>query len=207
MCSSDLMAADKIVAQPSTITGSIGVYGGKMVTSDLWKKLGITFDSVQRGEHADMWSTVEPFDEDEWAKFNQWLDRVYVDFTTKAAEGRRMKLERLQELAKGRVWSGLDAKRHGLVDELGGYPTALRLARQAAHLAPDADVEVREYPRPRNAFEEIFEQDRDNSEEEGAHAVRALAALQPLLRALRDAGVLGEEPPPQVLRAPDVAVR
>ena len=200
------MAADKIVAQPSTITGSIGVYGGKMVTSDLWKKLGITFDSVQRGEHADMWSTVEPFDEDEWTKFNQWLDRVYVDFTTKAADGRHMKLERLQELAKGRVWSGLDAKRHGLVDELGGYPTALRLARQAAHLAPDADVEVREYPRPRNAFEEIFAQDRDNSDEEGAGVVRALAKLQPLLRALRDAGVLGEEPP-QALRAPDVSVR
>jgi protease-4 len=200
------MAADKIVAHPGTITGSIGVYGGKMVTSDLWKKLGITFDSVQRGEHADMWSTVEPFDEDEWAKFNLWLDRVYVDFTRKAAEGRKLSLEQLQALAKGRVWSGADAKRLGLVDELGGYPAALRLARRAANLAPDADVEVREYPRPRSAFEELFEQDRDNSEEEGARAVRALRELQPLLRALRDAGLLGEQPP-QVLRAPDVAVR
>ena len=201
------MAADKIVAHPMTITGSIGVFGGKLVTRDLWGKLGITFDQVQRGDHADMWSAVEPFDEDEWQKFNGWLDRVYADFTQKAATGRHLPLARLQELAKGRVWSGVDARRIGLVDELGGYDVALRLAREAAHLGRDAKVEVREYPRPRSPFEEIFGEGRDSSEEEGAQAmVRALVALQPALRALRDAGVLGEQAP-QVLRAPEVNVR
>ncbi|HXT52731.1 MAG TPA: signal peptide peptidase SppA [Thermoanaerobaculia bacterium] len=201
------MAADKIVAHPGTITGSIGVYGGKMVTRDLWGKLGITFDSVQRGAHADMWSGIEPMDEDEWAKFNGWLDRVYADFTKKAADGRHMSLPRLQELAKGRVWSGVDAKQRGLVDELGGYETALRLAKQAAHLAPDAQVEVREYPRPRSPFDEIFDKGRESSEEEGAETLaRAMTALRPALRALRDAGLLGPEAP-QVLRASELSLR
>src|SRR6185503_14051202 len=112
--------------------------------------------------------------------------------TKKAAEGRHLPLARLQELAKGRVWSGVDAKQRGLVDELGGYDTALRLAKQAAHLAPDADVAVREYPRPRNPFDEIFDQGRDSSEEEGAQTLqRVLVTLRPALRALRDAGLLG----------------
>jgi protease IV len=200
------MGADKIVAHPGTITGSIGVYGGKMVTRDLWGKLGITFDSVQRGAHADMWSGLEPMDDGEWAKFNGWLDRVYADFTKKAADGRHMSLARLQELAKGRVWSGVDAKKRGLVDELGGYETALRLAKQAAHLAPDAQVEVREYPRPRNPFDEIFDQGRESSDEEGAQTARVLAALRPALRALREAGLLGQQAP-QVLRAGELSVR
>ena len=118
-----------------------------------------------------------------------------------------MKLERLQELAKGRVWSGVDARRRGLVDELGGYETALRLAKQAAHLAADADVEVREYPRPRNPFAEVFGEDRDSSDEEGARAVmQAVAALRPALRALREAGLLGQGPP-QVLRATELSLR
>jgi protease-4 len=201
------MAADKIVAHPATITGSIGVYGGKMITRDLWGKLGITFDSVQRGEHADMWSGVDAMDDDEWAKFNGWLDRVYDDFTTKAAQGRHLDLAKLRELAKGRVWSGVDAKQRGLVDELGGYETALRLAKQAAHVAPDADVEVREYPRQRNPFEEIFGEGRESSDEEGARAVEKLAAaLRPALRALREAGLLGDDAP-QVLRATELSVR
>jgi protease IV len=200
------MAADKIVAHPATITGSIGVYGGKMITRDLWGKLGITFDSVQRGEHADMWSGVDAMDDDEWAKFNGWLDRVYDDFTTKAAQGRHLDLAKLRELAKGRVWSGVDAKQRGLVDELGGYETALRLAKQAAHLAPDADVEVREYPRQRNPFEEIFGEGRESSDEEGARVESLAAALRPALRALREAGLLGQEAP-QVLRAGELSLR
>jgi len=211
--------ADKIVAHPSTITGSIGVLGGKFITAEMWKKLGITFDSVQRGDHAEMWSGLEPFDPDEWAKFNGWLDRVYADFTQKVAEGRKLPLERVQELAKGRVWSGVDAKRLGLVDELGGWTTALRLAREAAGIPADADVSLREFPRARGPFEELFEERPDSSEDEGAtarvdlarvveamRALRALEALSPLLEQLDQAGLLGE-PAPQTLRAPEVRVR
>ena len=89
-------SADEIWAHPATITGSIGVYGGKMVTRDLWAKLGITFDSVQRGAHADMWSGIEPMDEDEWAKFNGWLDRVYDDLIL--APGARTLVRTLKRL-------------------------------------------------------------------------------------------------------------
>jgi protease-4 len=211
--------ADKIVAHPSTITGSIGVLGGKFITEEMWGKLGITFDSVQRGEHAEMWSTTEPFDPDEWTKFNAWLDRVYADFTQKVAEGRGVPLERVRELAKGRVWSGVDAKRLGLVDELGGWPTALRLAREAARLDPDARVRLREYPRRRGPLEELFEEKPDSSDEEGAQAelglastlralraLHALRALEPALERLHEAGVLGERPP-ETLRMQEVTVR
>jgi protease IV len=199
------MGADKIVAHPGTITGSIGVFGGKLVTKELWEKLGVSFDAVQRGAHADMWSAVKPFDEDEWATFNGWLDRVYDDFTKKAADGRHLPVERLREIAKGRVWSGVDAKRLGLVDELGGYETAFALARKAAHIAPGASIEVREYPRPRNAFAELFESDRNNSRDQGTDAmVRVLVQLRPVLRALHEAGL---EPETQVLRAPEISVR
>jgi protease IV len=210
--------ADKIVAQPSTLTGSIGVLGGKFVTTEMWKKLGISFDSVQRGEHAEMWSTTEPFDPDEWAKFNAWLDRVYTDFTGKVAAGRKLPIETVREIARGRVWSGVDAKRLGLVDELGGWSTALRLAREAAKIDPDATVQLREYPRARGPFEEIFAEDPDSSEDEGAQseagvtsvlrglrALRALRALAPALRALEEAGLVGE-PRPHTLRMPDVEV-
>jgi protease-4 len=201
------MAADKIVAHPSTITGSIGVYGGKMVTRELWGKLGISFDSVRRGDHADMWSSIETFDEDEWIKFNAWLDRVYADFTTKVAQGRKLRPERVQELARGRVWSGVDALRLGLVDALGGYDAALRLAKQEAGIAPGAKVEIREYPRSKGAFEEIFGESEENSESQASDAaLRALEALRPGLRALRDAGVLGQRPP-QVLRATELTLR
>jgi protease-4 len=203
------MGADKIVAHPSTLTGSIGVFGGKMITKDLWPKLGLSFDSVERGAHADMWSSLRPMDPDEWAKFNGWLDRVYADFTGKAAQARHMPLAQLQAIARGRVWSGVDAQRLGLVDALGGYATALELARQAAHLPKGAPVELRDYPRPKGPFD--FLNDRgESSDEEGTDAAHALAGalvrLQPALRALRDAGVLGD-PPPQVLRAPELQVR
>ncbi len=201
------MAANKIVAHPSTITGSIGVFGGKMVSGDLLEKLGISVDSVQRGAHAGMWSGVEPFDADEWQKLNSWLDRVYADFTEKAARGRHLSLAQVQAIARGRVWSGVDAKRLGLVDALGGYDVAIALAKEAAHLAPDADVAIREYPRRRGFLEELFGEGSESSEEQGTEAaLRALVALRPALRMLRDTGLLGE-PAPQVLRAPELTVR
>jgi len=172
---------------------------------------------VQRGAHADMWSSVKPFDPDEWTRFNGWLDRVYADFTTKAAQGRHQPLQRLQEIARGRVWSGVDAQRLGLVDALGGYDEALRLCRQAAHLKPDAPIVLREYPRPKSAWQGIFADQGENSNDEGtageaeagAATVRAalevVERMQPALRALRAAGVFGP-PPQEVLRAPDVTV-
>ena len=139
------MAADAIVAQPGTITGSIGVLSGKPVTSSLLERVGITTDSVTVGAHADMFSTTRPFSEDEWAKINSWLDRIYADFTGKVAMGRNMTQEQVHEIARGRVWTGADAAGIGLVDQLGGLDDAIALARRKAGL-PDS-APVRGYPR------------------------------------------------------------
>jgi protease-4 len=141
------VAANTIVAQPGTLTGSIGVLGGKPVTRSLLERAGVTPDSVTDGAHADMFSASRPFSEEEWAKVNAWLDRIYDDFTHKVADGRDMPVERVHEIAKGRVWTGADAADKGLVDQLGGLDTAVALARRASGLADSAPL--RSYPRTR----------------------------------------------------------
>ncbi len=141
------MAADTIVAQPGTLTGSIGVFGGKAVVSDLLGKVGISQDGVAAGEHARMFTPARRFDDTEWERVNTWLDRIYDDFTTKAAQGRDLSRERVHELARGRVWTGADARERGLVDELGGIEQAIEMARSRAGIPQGADVEVRHYPR------------------------------------------------------------
>jgi protease-4 len=138
------MAADAIVAEPGTLTGSIGVLGGKAVTTGLMDRLGIGYDAVAEGRHARMLSPRAPFSEDEWRRLEEWLDRVYDDFVGKVAAGRKLDRERAHELARGRVWTGADAAERGLVDELGGLSRAVELARQQAELPPDA--ELRRWP-------------------------------------------------------------
>jgi protease-4 len=124
------MAADVIVAQPGTITGSIGVIMGKPVLEQAYERAGITTDSVTVGAGATMFNPAHPFTQDEWDRINTWLDAIYNDFTHKAAEGRRMPVERMHELARGRVWTGADAAANGLVDELGGMAAAAAIARR-----------------------------------------------------------------------------
>jgi protease-4 len=141
------MAADAIVAQPGTITGSIGVLTVKPVTRGLLERAGITSDSVSEGAHAEMFDTTRPFTDEEWALVNGWLDHIYADFTGKVAAGRRMTAERVHELARGRVWSGADALENGLVDELGGLERAAALARRRSGLP--ASAPLRPFPRMR----------------------------------------------------------
>ncbi|MFG1999151.1 signal peptide peptidase SppA [Spirillospora sp. NPDC048911] len=138
------MAADTIVAQPGTITGSIGVVVGKAVVNGLLDRIGVGLGTVAEGEHARMLSATKDFSESEWERINASLDQIYDDFTRKVAEGRGLSRERVHELARGRVWTGADAKEHGLVDELGGLDLALELARKKGGLA--ADAPVRPYP-------------------------------------------------------------
>jgi protease-4 len=139
------MAADVIVAQPGTLTGSIGVITGKPVFEEALGRAGITTDSVAEGARATMFAPTHPFTEDEWERINAWLDVIYRDFTEKAAEGRRMPVERMHDLARGRVWTGADAAANGLVDELGGLQAAAEIARRRAGLPAGAPVRV--YPR------------------------------------------------------------
>jgi protease IV len=139
------MAADVIVAQPGTVTGSIGVITAKPVLGDLLGRAGVTTDSVAEGAHSEMFKTTRPFTEDEWALVNSWLDHIYDDFTGKVAAGRRMTAQRVHELARGRVWTGADALEGGLVDELGGMDRALAVARRRAGLSATAPARI--YPR------------------------------------------------------------
>jgi protease IV len=139
------MAADVIVAQPGTLTGSIGVILGKPVIEQLLDRAGVVVDTAGPSSRSRMFAPTHPFSEDEWNQINVWLDAIYQDFTAKVATGRRMTPERVHELARGRVWTGADAAANGLVDELGGLHTAAAIARTRAGLPPDAPL--RAYPR------------------------------------------------------------
>ena len=139
------MAADTIVAQPGTITGSIGVISAKPVLGQALDRAGVSTDSVTEGAHADMFTTSRPYSDEEWEKINSWLDRIYADFTGKVADGRGLSQDQVHEIARGRVWTGADAAGIGLVDELGGLETALAAARQKASL-PESSA-VRLFPR------------------------------------------------------------
>ena len=133
--------ADVIVAQPSTITGSIGVVGGKMVINDLLEqRLGLTTGAVEHGGSARMFSARRGFTEDERVRLGEMLDRIYRDFVQKVADGRGMGYDDVHAIARGRIWSGADAARNGLVDTLGGLRDAADIARQRGGLAPDAPV-------------------------------------------------------------------
>jgi protease-4 len=141
------MGADVIVAEPATMTGSIGVVSGKQVVDGLVNRLGIGHEGVTGGQHGLMFSPFQEFSADEWERLNAWLDRIYDDFTTKVAAGRGLSADRVHQIARGRVWTGADAKERGLVDELGGLGAAMEVARERAGLPPSAQPELRVYPR------------------------------------------------------------
>src|SRR3954452_8761310 len=132
--------ADEILAEPGTLTGSIGVLGGKAVVTGLTDRLGLRYDAVQRGAHARASSPHVPYDDSTRQRLEEMLDKVYDDFTERVAEGRRMPREAVHEVARGRVWTGADAARNGLVDTLGGLRDAVRIARLRAGLPDDAPV-------------------------------------------------------------------
>jgi protease IV len=133
-------SADHIVATPATLTGSIGVVGGKPVTTGLTERIGLGYGAVHRGAHALMYSRHQPFSESEQERLDAWLDRIYADFTGKVADGRGMTVEAVHEVAKGRVWTGADAVGIGLVDSLGGFRDAVAIARERAGLPADAPL-------------------------------------------------------------------
>ncbi len=140
------MGADRIVASPGTVTGSIGVVYGKLVARGLFERVGITTDEVHRGDNALLMSTFRPFTEDQRAKNDAFLDRVYATFVDRVADGRGLDRAHVHEVARGRVWTGTDALARGLVDELGGYRQALAAARSLAGIAADAPVKLEELP-------------------------------------------------------------
>jgi protease-4 len=201
------MAADKIVAQPGTITASIGVLGGKVLSAGFWDKIGLSWDEVHNGANATMFTGVQDYTPAEWQRFEAWLDRVYEDFTSKVADGRKLPKEKVLEIAKGRIWSGEDAKGLGLVDELGGFDTALNLAKKSANIAEREEVKIVVFPHKKTLIESILQREGpDNSEKDatGAAAVMSqmLRVVQPVAREMHALGVDANEPGDDVLLMP-----
>ncbi|RKG76341.1 signal peptide peptidase SppA [Corallococcus exercitus] len=210
------MAGDKIVAQPGTLTGSIGVYNGKFVTSELWAKLGVNFDTIAFGKNATFSSSDQEFTPEQRTQLESELDAIYLDFTSRAAQARNMPLEKLQSVARGRVWTGEDALERGLVDALGGYAKALELAKEAAKLEKDAPVRIVVFPRPRPTGQVLSEllgkHDADNSDDEaaGSQAVMSSQVLEQVRAVYRvgaKLGLMGQGAEGRMLYAPVPEVR
>jgi protease-4 len=194
--------ADRIIAQPGTITGSIGVVRLKLLTRDFWKMLGITYGEVETARNASMWSSLADFSPEQETKFNAWLDHVYSDFTAKVAAARRLPIERVREIAKGRVWTGEQALELGLIDDLGGWHTSIAAARSAAGLKVDAPVKLVDFPKKQSLLEKLLKTPR-NSDHAKLFAQSA-AALRPIIGLAKQLGIYG--PPPGVVQMTDFEI-
>ncbi len=184
--------ADKIVAQPATLTGSIGVLAGKLVITGLLEKFGVTSQAVQRGANAAMFSPFEDFSPAARARLEAFLDATYRGFKERVATGRHMTPDQVEAVAKGRVWSGEEAKERGLVDALGGYDVALRLAKEAAAIPADAAVELAVFPRPKSTIERIINRIAgDDGGRDAPSAIQTIAAKVAALSTALDAALGG----------------
>lgn len=150
------MGADRIFADPGTITGSIGVVGGKLALNGLYGKIGLTTDVISHGKNSGINSTTFAFSDSERAAMQKLLDTIYAEFTRKAAEGRKMDVSKLRELAGGRIYSGSMARKLGLIDELGTLEDAFAYAREKAGLSADDKVERLQLPKAVSPFESLF---------------------------------------------------
>ncbi len=181
------MGADAIVAEPSTITGSIGVVGGKLSFDGLLAKVGVTTSVVSRGKNSGTLSILSGFSESERASMQKMLDDVYRIFTSKAASGRGMKVEELEKLARGRIYTGERAKKIGLVDEIGTLADTVEIAKSKARdrglLEKDAKPGLMILPKAKSPFEELFGplNGETSANTEAAALVRAAGAVSPEL--------------------------
>src|SRR5688572_16481407 len=144
------LGGDAIVAQPGTLTGSIGVYTGKFVTTGSLDKLGANIESTSDGKHAEIYSPDRRFTPEERSKIQESMQLVYDQFIERTAAARHMPPEKVDEVAQGRVWTGEQARQIGLVDEIGGLYKAIDLAKQRARLAADEEVQFVVYPKRRD---------------------------------------------------------
>jgi protease-4 len=152
-----------IVAEPGTLTGSIGIFAGKVVLDGTLDKVGVTTETVKSGKNADIYSPFSKFSSDQRAKVGEYMQGFYKTFLTKVAEGRHTTPDRIDTVGQGRVWTGAQAKDHGLVDVLGGLDTAVTIAKQRAHIPPDEEVEIVEYAPRRSLYEALTALGRSSS--------------------------------------------
>ena len=145
----------RIFAQPLTITGSIGVVGGKFNLTGLMKKIGVTREVITRGKRADLFTLTRSWTGEEKQVIERYMARTYRQFIARVSAGRKLTPQAVEKVAQGRIWSGKAAKRHKLVDELGGLTDAVASAKKLGGLATDSKTAV--YPRPKSWFEKIQE--------------------------------------------------
>jgi protease IV len=170
--------ARKIVADPDTITGSIGVLMGKFNISGLYGMLGLSTDYVATGDNATIYSDQQNFTPGQREMIEKSLQETYAEFTQGVAQGRHMTLAAVDKIAKGRVWSGAQAKELGLVDELGGMDRAIELAKQLAHIPSRESVHIIRFPQEKTFWQLLFERERNMSESASAPAISIRAMLQ-----------------------------
>jgi len=173
------VGADTIVAQAATVTGSIGIYGGKFNISGLLHKIGLSVETVSRGRHAEMLSPFRDFTPEESASFHRHLDAFYRGFVARVAENRQRPAAYVDSVGRGRVWSGVAARERGLVDALGGLEHAFAAARAKADLPADQELVVERYPKVHYSFFQRMLDVYLSDDDEGA------VATQPLPEALR----------------------
>jgi protease-4 len=173
--------ANKIVAEPSTITGSIGVVGGKPVMKGLYDWLGITNEYVLRGKNAGMFRETDKFSDSERAKFIEFLNTTYYDeFLPKVAKGRNKTKEEIDAIGQGRVWTGAQGKGNGLVDEYGGLDKAIEVAKQLANIPADKGVQRVLLPKPPTFLEQIM----NSGDDDGAETQAAVKQQEAILATL-----------------------
>ncbi|HWA31468.1 MAG TPA: signal peptide peptidase SppA [Rhizomicrobium sp.] len=171
-------SANKIVAEPGTITGSIGVLTGKVSFGKSLGLIGVTADDMGIGKNALMDSAITPYTDEQLANLNHQADVIYADFKQKVASGRKLPLAQVNDIAKGRVWSGVDAKAHGLVDEMGGFWTAVSAAEKLAGLPQGGAVRFKRYPEKRGFFASLGAAFSGTAA--GVRAMQGLAAIENL---------------------------
>ena len=184
------MPAEVIVAQPATLTGSIGIFAGKIAIGETLAKVGVATATVQSGRNASLSSPFAPFTPEQRAKVMEYMEVFYDTFVEKAAVARRTTPAEIDAVAQGRVWTGRQARERGLVDELGGLDTAVAIAKQRAGIPADEDVELVVYPPRRTLYEALAQQFGSSgagvwAQLAGGAEGRAIAALTAPIRMFR----------------------
>jgi protease-4 len=149
-------SANAIIAQPTTLTGSIGVFGGKFNAKKLFEKIGLNWATVSDHDNSDLWSITKPYSDSSKQKINAMMEMTYQEFIRRVAEGRKMTPDAVEKIAQGRVWTGAQAIKIGLVDQLGGLDTAVATAKSLAKIPEQRAVNLDVFPKPLNPFQQLI---------------------------------------------------
>ncbi len=189
------MGATKVIAQPGTVTGSIGVVAGKLVTEGFNEWIGLNYEAIKMGNNATYYYTGKPYSDTEREVYWKFMHKIYDDFTGKVAEARGKTVEEVDAIGRGRVWTGTRALELGLVDGIGGFTEAIRLAREEAGIAEDDDVRLVYLPAKRSFYQSLFWSEEETRAVVPMEVTAALREIQHVMMLSREhAWLLAETP-------------